>query len=588
MKKTFKLLVMLCAALIAVFAVTACGDDEKTEHTHSAVKVEARAATCTADGNKEYYTCSGCDEVFSDKDCTKKTTVEEQKIPAAHIPAEDDGDCTTAVLCTECDKNAIEAKESHTPAEDDGDCTTEVLCTICGKVATEAKESHTLAEDDGDCTTEVLCTECGKVATEAKESHTPAEDDGDCTTEVLCTICGKVATEAKESHTPAEDDGDCTTAVLCTECGKVATEAKESHTPAEDDGDCTTAVLCTECDKVVTEAKNEHTDTNLDGSCDSCEHKFDYVHDEESGTYIVFTADGLYTWAEDNWESLNLKLGKDIVMPTEMKFDLDGDGINDSNWDPQESSGTIDGNGYSIKGLVMKSNKDGGPGSFISDLYLGGVIKNLRVLDADMSFVGINYAILVGYNDGLIENCGVSGKLYVEGNNVAGIVGTNSGKIIACYNDAEITATLGAVGGIVGQNISGYDIIACYNTGAIISEGSSIGGISGSFYGGSIIASYSTSSVSGDSRTGAIAGYGDSDGILVSNYWSTSGETPEYGVGNGKSNENIEKVDGEAITWSDAMTAMNAALENGEYEWRYALNTGDDAAVRPLIISAVQ
>jgi hypothetical protein len=333
------------------------------------------------------------------------------------------------------------------------------------------------------------------------------------------------------------------------------------------------------------DAKDVHVDTNIDGKCDFCEYKFDYVYDEETNTYTVFTAEGLYGWAEKGYMGLNLLLANDITMPSEMRFDLDGDGTMDSNWKPQRVSTTVDGNGYSIKGLVIKSNLDGASGSFIFMLHSSGVVKNLRIVDADMSFVGINHAILVGYNDGLIENCGVSGRLYVEGNNVGGIVGTNTGKIIGCYNDAEITATVGGAGGIVGQNSASGDIIACYNTGAIISEDSANGGIVGSLFGGSVIASYSTSEVYGSFNYGAIAGYRDrEDGVLVSNYWSAFGDSPEYGEGYSRSNENAQKVDGTELTWSAAMAAMNTALESGEYEWRYALNTGADAEIRPLIL----
>lgn len=35
-------------------------------HTHSLTKVEAKAPTCTEDGNIEYYTCSGCSKLFAD------------------------------------------------------------------------------------------------------------------------------------------------------------------------------------------------------------------------------------------------------------------------------------------------------------------------------------------------------------------------------------------------------------------------------------------------------------------------------------------------------------------------------------------
>ena len=525
----------------------------------------------------------------------------------AHTPNADDGDCTTAITCSICGTVTTEAKEAHTPNADDGDCTTAVTCSICGTVTTEAKEAHTPNADDNDCTTPVTCTECDYIfveaishnfasgdtwnaidtqhwhrclneGCEAKDSlgnHTLEDDDGDCTTAVLCDACGWAVIAANENHTPNDDDGDCTTAITCSECETVITEAKESHTGA-DDGDCTTSVLCSECNTIIIAAKEKHEDKNLNGVCDYCDFELDYVYDEDKNAYVIFTVQGLYAWAEDSWKGLNLTLGKDIKMPTEMQFDLDEDGINDSNWDPQSASSVIDGNGYSITGLVIKSTKDLSGGGFINSLSSSGIVKNLRLLDVDMQFVGINYAILVGYNDGKIENCGVSGNLYVEGNNVAGIAGTNSGIIIACYNDANITATNGGVGGIVGQNVDGNDVIACYNTGNITSNASSVGGIIGSFYGGNIIACYSTGALSGTSEVGLVIGY--CDGTYLANYASVSSNNSEITKSNG-----CTVVDGETVTWSNAKEAMNNTLEAAEINWRYVENTGTDPAIHPLI-----
>lgn len=45
-------------------------------HVHSLVKTEAKAATCTTDGNTEYYTCSSCSKVFSDSEGKNEIAVE--------------------------------------------------------------------------------------------------------------------------------------------------------------------------------------------------------------------------------------------------------------------------------------------------------------------------------------------------------------------------------------------------------------------------------------------------------------------------------------------------------------------------------
>ena len=46
----------------------------KLNHVHKLSKTDAKTATCEADGNIEYYTCSGCEKIFSDKDGTKEIT----------------------------------------------------------------------------------------------------------------------------------------------------------------------------------------------------------------------------------------------------------------------------------------------------------------------------------------------------------------------------------------------------------------------------------------------------------------------------------------------------------------------------------
>ena len=173
-------------------AVMGCANCDYTEggetigiddDNHDLVHVEAKAATCVAAGWEAYDYCQreGCDY---------STKVE---IPATgvHTPAEDDGDCTTAIKCTVCQTVTTPAAAAHTPAEDDGDCTTAVVCTICGTLTTPAEENHTPAEDDGDCTTAIKCTVCQTVTTPAAAAHTPGPEATEETDQV-CTVCNKV------------------------------------------------------------------------------------------------------------------------------------------------------------------------------------------------------------------------------------------------------------------------------------------------------------------------------------------------------------------------------------------------------------
>lgn len=326
-----------------------------------------------------------------------------------------------------------------------------------------------------------------------------------------------------------------------------------------------------------------HTPNPDTGICDGCGEQLDYVYDEAAETYTVYTADGLYTWAE---RRENLVLGNDITLPSEMNADLDGDGINESNWQPFSASVTIDGNGHSITGMTVINAYFAG---FLSNLEEGGSIKNLSLKDVRVEGSG-GAGGIVCYNNGTIVNCSVSGDVACSSSNVGGIAGNNfGGSIIACHNAATVHSTLGVVGGIVGQYNEG-SVIACSNTGAVMAD-NQLSGIAGGFFAGKITACYSTGTVTmtenGNGNLGAIAGYCQGD--LSANYWYMAVEgTSVYGNGYEDSNDNADYVDGKTLTWADAMAAMNAALESADCQWRYAVNTGDDAAERPLVLENVE
>ena len=57
-------------------------------HVHKLSKTEAKAASCTENGNKEYYVCSGCKKLFADADATKEIDKEDTVIKATGHKAE--------------------------------------------------------------------------------------------------------------------------------------------------------------------------------------------------------------------------------------------------------------------------------------------------------------------------------------------------------------------------------------------------------------------------------------------------------------------------------------------------------------------
>lgn len=70
---------------------------------HDMTKTDAKEATCTEDGNNEYYTCSGCGGVFKDEAGTQATTVEAETLKKlGHDWSNKNGIC--AVCHTKCDR----------------------------------------------------------------------------------------------------------------------------------------------------------------------------------------------------------------------------------------------------------------------------------------------------------------------------------------------------------------------------------------------------------------------------------------------------------------------------------------------------
>lgn len=67
-KKILSVLTILILLITLTAVFTACGG-----HTHSYVHHPAVSEICTTDGSIEYWSCSDCDKLFSDDQCTELT-----------------------------------------------------------------------------------------------------------------------------------------------------------------------------------------------------------------------------------------------------------------------------------------------------------------------------------------------------------------------------------------------------------------------------------------------------------------------------------------------------------------------------------
>ena len=83
---------------------------------HDMTKTDAKEATCTEDGNNEYYTCSRCGGVFKDEADTQATTVEAETLKKlGHDWSNKNG------ICARCDAKCT---ETHKPG---------TTCSVCHK-----------------------------------------------------------------------------------------------------------------------------------------------------------------------------------------------------------------------------------------------------------------------------------------------------------------------------------------------------------------------------------------------------------------------------------------------------------------------
>lgn len=171
-----------------------------------------------------------------------------------------------------------------------------------------------------------------------------------------------------------------------------------------------------------------------------------------SASCSVTIVNGSLIYTRADLEAIALKTsGKYILMND---IDLSG-----KNWTPISTfSGTLDGNGYSIKNLTINNTTEGSNGStkgFFKQLKPGAVVKNLKFVNVSISSASWNVGTICGeipLDDGTvkllnigIESGTIKGYSYVA--SFAGKAFTNlaNGKIEMenCYSNAKVVSTNG-------------------------------------------------------------------------------------------------------------------------------------------------
>ena len=297
---------------------------------HTMTKIEAKSATCTEDGNKEYYTCSACGKAFKDADGKTVTTVEAEKIAATgHTMTKTDAKAATCTedgniaywYCSVCNKYFSDengtnettlpdtvVKAHHTMTKTDAKeptCTENgnnayYTCSACGKIFKDAEGTQETTVEN-----EILAASGHKMSKNDAKSATCTEDGN--SEYYSCSACGKVfkdsdgktettveaETIAATGHTMTKTDAKDAT---CTEDGNIAYWYCSVCNKYFSDENGTTEITLDD-----TVAKAHHTMTKTDAKAATCtaEGNNAYytcsvcgkVFKDEAGTQLTTVAD---------------------------------------------------------------------------------------------------------------------------------------------------------------------------------------------------------------------------------------------------------------------------------------------------------
>ena len=205
---------------------------------------------------------------------------------------------------------------------------------------------------------------------------------------------------------------------------------------------------------------------------------------------------------------------KEIDMSTVCYEDNAEKQVTELSWTPIGNSdnmyqGTFDGNGKTIRNLYINNAASGYVGFF--GYAEKGSIKNITFDNAKVKSTAECTGILAGYEEYcFIENIKTLANCSVEGKDkVGGIAGSAIDNIINCENHAMVKGRF-SVGGVVGSHVGvNNSITSCANYGAVTSTGSKAGGMVGFLGTGIIQNSANYGDITGANNVGNLIGEGN-------------------------------------------------------------------------------
>ena len=241
-------------------------------------------------------------------------------------------------------------------------------------------------------------------------------------------------------------------------------------------------------------------------------------------------------------------------------------------WNPIGNSdicyqGTFDGNGKTISNLYINAISDNT--GFFGCLGSGS-IKNITFDNAKVMSTGINTGILAGFEYyGIIENIKTLEKCSVEGiENVGGIAGSSWGNISNCKNHAIVNGDFN-VGGVVGlyNGSNNYSITSCANYGVVTGLENSIGGMVGYIRLGTIQNSANYGNITGTEYVGNLIGYAQRcnlNNVLGTGNVTATSDTKRAGLLVGYIGNSSSTASGILAYSSSAKLTINGTVQTGE------------------------
>ena len=230
--------------------------------------------------------------------------------------------------------------------------------------------------------------------------------------------------------------------------------------------------------------------------------------------------------------------------------------------------GTFDGNGKTIRNLYI--NATSGDAGFFGYAD-AGCIKNITFDNAKVNSTGNNTGILAGYEEFcIIENIKTFANCSVHGGKiVGGIAGNTFGNIINCENHAMVMGT-SFVGGIVGYyNGSDNSITSCANYGVVTGSAEGVGGMAGNFIAspGTIQNCANYGDITGTLNVGNLIGNALScnlNNVLGTGNVTATSDTDCAGILVGRISKSSSTASGILAYNSSAKLTINGAEQTGE------------------------